>query len=468
VKSKLLLITALAACGALPGWGAATIIINNVNAAGVGFNDPTPAAPVGGNPGTTLGQQRLIAFQRAAEIWAATLTSSVTIHIDAQFTALSCTATAAVLGSAGPKTIHADFTGAPVANRWYPQALANKLAGTDLAVGTADISANFNVNLGQPGCFTGTFFYLGLDRNAGSSVDLVATVLHEFAHGLGFLTVTNGATGAFLAGRPSIFDEFLYDNSLGRTWVNMTAAERATSAVSVNHLTWSGPLVTSVVPSVLIPPPSVTVKPVTGGTIKITTVGVAGFGAPLTTTGTSAELMPVVDQPDGRGLACTPLNSVNALAVAGKIALIDRGTCSFAVKVKNAQDAGAVGVILANNAAGVVTPTGSDPAITVPTMLVSLADGAVLKSMLLARSRTRSGVTATLALDTSLGLAGADPAGRPLMFAPNPFQSGSSVSHWDQSLLPNQLMEPNINSDLLHSPDLPRDLTLRLLRDLGW
>ena len=34
--------------------GAATIVIQNGNAAGVGFNDPTPAAPVGGNAGTTL------------------------------------------------------------------------------------------------------------------------------------------------------------------------------------------------------------------------------------------------------------------------------------------------------------------------------------------------------------------------------------------------------------------------------
>src|SRR5882757_6257065 len=80
---------------------AATITINNINAAGVGFNDPTPAAPVGGNPGTTLGGQRLFAFTYAANIWGATLTSSVPIVINAQMTALTCTSTTAVLGSAG-------------------------------------------------------------------------------------------------------------------------------------------------------------------------------------------------------------------------------------------------------------------------------------------------------------------------------------------------------------------------------
>jgi len=63
--------------------GAATIVILNANAAGVGFNDPTPAAPVGGNPGTTRGQQRLNAFQAAANIWGATLNSTVTIVVQA-------------------------------------------------------------------------------------------------------------------------------------------------------------------------------------------------------------------------------------------------------------------------------------------------------------------------------------------------------------------------------------------------
>src|SRR5262249_25857317 len=49
---------------------AATFVIRNDDNPLQGFNDPTPAAPVGGNPGTTIGQQRLIAFQFAADIWA--------------------------------------------------------------------------------------------------------------------------------------------------------------------------------------------------------------------------------------------------------------------------------------------------------------------------------------------------------------------------------------------------------------
>ncbi len=45
---------------------AATFQIVNIDSAGEGFNDNTPAVPVGGNDGTTVGQQRLIAFQYAA------------------------------------------------------------------------------------------------------------------------------------------------------------------------------------------------------------------------------------------------------------------------------------------------------------------------------------------------------------------------------------------------------------------
>ena len=54
----LALLVALGACfaPARPASANATIIIVNANAAGTGFTDPTAVAPVGGNPGTTLGQ----------------------------------------------------------------------------------------------------------------------------------------------------------------------------------------------------------------------------------------------------------------------------------------------------------------------------------------------------------------------------------------------------------------------------
>src|SRR5262245_19780062 len=176
---------------------AVNIFIVNSDGAGEGFNDPTPAAPVGGNTGTTVGMQRLIAFQHAANIWGAQLNSNVDIYVRAFFDPLSCTATGAVLGSAGPVSVWRNFPGAPVADHWYHAALANKLFGADLRTPAQDpnnyyeINATFNSNLGQPGCLTDIFFYYGLDNNHGaSSLDLVTTVLHELGHGLGFSTTT--------------------------------------------------------------------------------------------------------------------------------------------------------------------------------------------------------------------------------------------------------------------------------------
>jgi len=54
------------------------------------------------------------------------------------------------------------------------------------------------------------------------------------------------------------------------------------------------------------------------------------------------------------------------------------------------------------------------------------------------------------------------------MYAPNPFQAGSSVSHFDVSAFPNQLMEPAINADLTHEVTPPHDSTYKLLLDIGW
>jgi hypothetical protein len=127
---------------------AATLIIINGNAAGVGFNDATPAAPVGGNTGVTLGQQRLIAFQAAANKWGATLTSAVPITILSTFEPLTCTATTAVLGSAGALQVFSDFPGAPLPGTWYSEALVNKFYGAQADPATADIRARFNSRLG--------------------------------------------------------------------------------------------------------------------------------------------------------------------------------------------------------------------------------------------------------------------------------------------------------------------------------
>ncbi|HEX8355525.1 MAG TPA: S8 family serine peptidase [Pyrinomonadaceae bacterium] len=81
---------------------------------------------------------------------------------------------------------------------------------------------------------------------------------------------------------------------------------------------------------------------------------------------------------------CSPLT--NAAAVAGRIVMVDRGRCAFEQKSKNAQDAGAIGVIIANNAAGLPPNFTDDPAITssntVPTVGISQADGNAIRGQI--------------------------------------------------------------------------------------
>lgn len=463
------LLAALAGAG--QAQAAATIIINNINDPGVGFNDPTPAVPVGGNTGTTVGEQRLIAFTYAANLWGATLTSSVPIIIQARFSALSCTAGSAVLGSAGATEVFSDEPSFAKPATWYSFALANKLSGVDLDPGVPQINANFNANLGQANCLTGTFFYLGLDGNHGNNVDFVAVLQHEMGHGLGFQTFTNGNTGAQFIGQPSIWDHFLFGVGAGKLWKDMTNAERAASAISVNGLVWTGAGVTNAIPQVLQSgTPALLINgPAAGPATGQYLVGTAGFGAPLSSTPVAGQLMPVVDQANGTGLACNPLSAVNARAVNGNIALIDRGVCGFVVKVKNAQNAGARGVVIADNVAGSPPPGlgGSDATITIPAVRITLADATTIKAQLTRRSRTASGVTASLGIN-STQFAGADVFGRAFMYAPNPFQGGSSVSHYDVSMFRNQLMEPSINPGLSQSLIPPQDMTFPLLQDIGW
>ncbi|MFO1101361.1 MAG: FG-GAP-like repeat-containing protein [Methylocystis sp.] len=225
-----------------PVANAASVVVVNKNAAGIGFNDPTPAAPVGGNTGATLGAQRLIAFQAAADIWGALVSSPVPIRVGAQMTPLSCNATSAILGSAGPVNAFRDFTGAPVAGAWYASALANALAKTDLDAAQDDINANFNSNIGTAGCLTTSGWYYGLDSNPpAGKIDFVSVLVHELCHGLGFLTFVDLASGAKALGFNDAFMRFLERH--GATppdYPSMSNAQRVAASIDTGNLHWVG------------------------------------------------------------------------------------------------------------------------------------------------------------------------------------------------------------------------------------
>lgn len=107
----------------------------------------------------------------------------------------------------------------------------------------------------------------------------------------------------------------------------------------------------------------------------------AAFGPPPTASGLSGNIVLVNDgvstPPSG-----TPTDGCEPFTVpAGSIALLDRGLCTFVLKVANAQAAGASAVIVANNAPGTpITMGGADPTITIPAVMVSQADGSTIKA----------------------------------------------------------------------------------------
>ncbi len=233
---------------AAEGVQATQIAVVNQDGAGEGFNDSTPVAPSGGNPGLTLGQQRLIVFEQAAKLWEAVISSNVTISVAAQFNPLSCTSTQAVLGSAGTTSVHRNFPGAPFNNTWYPQALANSLANTDLST-NADISATFNVDIdNNNNCLNNTNWYYGLDGNRPSgTIELLSVVLHEIGHGLGFQTFVDMNTGARFSNFNDTFMLKLEDHSLSpaKTWDQLSDSGRLASSTNTGFLHWVGALVSA-------------------------------------------------------------------------------------------------------------------------------------------------------------------------------------------------------------------------------
>jgi hypothetical protein len=442
-----------------PVASAATITIVNNDGLGEGFNDPTPVAPVGGNPGETRGAQRLFIFQTAAAIWGSILPSTVEIRVNSTFNPLACDATSAVLGSAGTTGNVSDFAGAEVANTWYPVALANRLAGVDLAPAINDINAQFNSTLDNGTCLGGATWYYGIDGNEGGQIELLPVVLHELGHGLGFAATTSLTTGGMLSNRPNIYERHLLDRTLGpagTAWPAMTNAQRVSAARNTWNLVWTGEAVATIAPTVLGPRVDFAVvspAPIAGPKIY----GNAEFGPAPDQVSLAGEIVLADDGVPPGSDACEGI--VNGPQLAGKVALIDRGTCTFVEKAANAEAVGAIAVVIANNVAGAPPAMGGElPTLTIPVISISQADGDAIKAELL-----NGPVTVSLGPNPAF-VAGCDDEGRPRLYAPNPVEQGSSVSHWDTSAEPSLLMEPFITDGLSGEVDL----TEFAFTDIGW
>lgn len=149
------------------------------------------------------------AFQRAVDIWSQHLVSSVPIKVQANWTPLGTN----VLGSANTTALFRNLPGQPLANSWYPSALADAISGVDQWTvagqpNQVDMQTRFSSNF--------TNWYYGLDGNTpGGSFDLVTVVLHELGHGLGFTgsaQVTSQGIGTHSqGGLPYAYDRWVED-----------------------------------------------------------------------------------------------------------------------------------------------------------------------------------------------------------------------------------------------------------------
>ncbi|MBK8566152.1 MAG: T9SS type A sorting domain-containing protein [Saprospiraceae bacterium] len=110
----------------------------------------------------------------------------------------------------------------------------------------------------------------------------------------------------------------------------------------------------------------------------------AGFGADLTTGVWTADIVFINDGSANPTQGCVA--AINGADLAGKIAVVDRGTCEFGLKCLNAEQAGAIAVVVLNNAANaglgtIVMGAGAVGAnVTVPAVMLSYEDGEIIRA----------------------------------------------------------------------------------------
>jgi minor extracellular serine protease Vpr len=172
----------------------------------------------------------------------------------------------------------------------------------------------------------------------------------------------SGASGVYSAGAPGVGDKVIGVASFDNTHQNLSAFTISPDDHAVGYVTAGGA------------PPA----PVSGT-------------YPLARTGTKTTTND----------ACSALP---AGSLAGDVALIRRGTCSFYIKATNAMNAGAAGVVLYNNVAGILNPTvAGTPPVTIPVVGVSKDDGELIDDRLAAGSVDLTWTTQTISIPQATG-----------------------------------------------------------------
>ena len=168
--------------------------------------------------------------QAALDTWAANFKSAVEITVTASW---GRSENSDVLGSARPGSYFAGFIGAPDSTLWYPSALANALAGKDLDRDNAEIIIQVNS--------TANWNERGDDKPRATEYDLQSVILHEVAHGLGFLSadVYDKFFGYGSIDQPTPFDAYIQTPD-GRRLADMPTPSLELGKTLTAPLYWIG------------------------------------------------------------------------------------------------------------------------------------------------------------------------------------------------------------------------------------
>lgn len=233
------------------------------------WNDTTPATPIDGNDGTTLGQQRRNALIYAGSRLSGEIQSPVDVTVRACWKAQGGSPTeGATIAYAGPQTFVLDGNDFPLPYlpekyTWYAIGEAVRQAGTTRCgavggdCGAPDIEATFNSDIDPPSNVINRPFYYGFTgaSKPNRTIDFVTTSMHELTHGLGFVGLVNvdqaqGPVGT----RATSGNGTAYDDAFGKQLVAVNTADRtykpflgngtsdadrAAALVSNNGLRWA-------------------------------------------------------------------------------------------------------------------------------------------------------------------------------------------------------------------------------------
>ena len=205
----------------------------------------------------------------------------------------------------------------------------------------------------------------GVTTNYCSGVSSDDVVAHEWGHA--YTEYTHGLIYQWQSGALNESYSDIWGETVDLINGRMDADEGNISAKrAVGQCSTHSPTITEVV---INSPASIA---------KVCDAGAASFGPTLDQTGLTGDVA-LGTTAAGATTACEPITS----SVSGKIALVDRGACAFTLKVKNAQNAGATGVLVADNVEA--TPSGmsgTDATITIPSVRIRLSDGNLIKGAL--------------------------------------------------------------------------------------